>query len=131
MKSGQDEGSVLVTGGNGFVGGALVSHLLATQWRPVIAAVRCESASVPGVPKNGFWQAWNRRLAEQAERAGVTQSGGFHQHLYDASKRPWTDLPGERWRGRVHIRAVAAHGQCSWAPCVTDSGAVFLADACR
>lgn len=47
MKSGQGEGAVLVTGGNGFVGRALVSHLLATQSRPVVAAVRREAASVP------------------------------------------------------------------------------------
>lgn len=40
-------GAVLVTGGNGFVGRALVSHLLAAQPRPVIAAVRREAASVP------------------------------------------------------------------------------------
>lgn len=40
-------GAVLVTGANGFVGRALVSHLLATQSRPVVAAVRRSDADVP------------------------------------------------------------------------------------
>ncbi|MBA1204420.1 SDR family oxidoreductase [Pseudomonas capeferrum] len=44
-------GAVLVTGANGFVGRALVAHLLAKQSRPVVAAVRRSDAEVPAGAK--------------------------------------------------------------------------------
>ncbi|WP_312932370.1 SDR family oxidoreductase [Pseudomonas sp.] len=40
-------GAILVTGANGFVGRALVEHLLTSQPRPVIAAVRQADADLP------------------------------------------------------------------------------------
>lgn len=40
-------GSVLVTGGTGFLGRAVLKRLLATEKRPLIAAVRCKEADFP------------------------------------------------------------------------------------
>lgn len=66
-------GAVLVTGGNGFVGRALVAHLLGEQARPVVAAVRRADAEVPTGARKVVVAGLDSRTDWAGALAGVEQ----------------------------------------------------------
>ncbi|MBF8780875.1 SDR family oxidoreductase [Pseudomonas fulva] len=66
-------GAVLVTGGNGFVGRALVAHLLGKQARPVVAAVRRADAEVPTGARKVVVAGLDSRTDWAGALAGVEQ----------------------------------------------------------